>query len=78
VLCSDRFSAYLKYHSGKAQLCWAHLKRNLLGIMDLTKNSTVERFCRDALAANARLFRLWHKFRGGQIKGEKLLSRNNC
>src|SRR5580692_4775741 len=22
VLCSDRFSAYLKYHSGKAQFCW--------------------------------------------------------
>jgi len=28
VLCSDRFRAYLKYHSGKAQFCWAHLKRN--------------------------------------------------
>ena len=37
VLCSDRFSAYLKYHSGKAQFCWAHLQRNRLGIMDLTK-----------------------------------------
>ena len=32
ILCSDRFSAYLKYHSGQAQFCWAHLKRNLLGI----------------------------------------------
>jgi len=73
VLCSDRFSAYLKYHSGKAQFCWAHLKRNLLGIMDLTKNSAVERFCRDALAAHARLFRLWHKFRGGQIDRRQLL-----
>src|SRR5215471_4838731 len=28
VLCSDRFSAYLKYHSGKAQFCWAHLKHH--------------------------------------------------
>jgi transposase len=27
----------------------------------------VERFCRDALAEHARLFRLWHKFRSGQI-----------
>ena len=76
VLCSDRFSAYLKYHSGKAQFCWAHLKRNLLGIMDLTKNSSVERFCRDALAAHARLFRLWHKFRGGQIDRRQLLLRS--
>jgi transposase len=76
VLCSDRFSAYLKYHSGKAQFCWAHLKRNLLGIMDLTKNSAVERFCRDALAAHARLFRLWHKFRGGQIDRQQLMVRS--
>jgi transposase len=67
ILCSDRFSAYLKYHSGKAQFCRAHLKRNLLGMVELTKSSAVERFCRDALAQHARLFRLWHKFRGGQI-----------
>ena len=76
VLCSDRFGAYIKYHSGKAQFCWAHLKRNLLGILDLSKNSAVERFCRDALALHARLFRLWHKFRGGQIDRRQLLLRS--
>jgi transposase len=76
VLCSDRFSAYLKYHSGKAQFCWAHLKRNLLGILEFTKSSVVERFCRDALAAHARLFRLWHKFRSGQIDRRQLLLRS--
>jgi transposase len=76
VLCSDRFRAYLKYHSGKAQFCWAHLKRNLLGIVEFTKSSAVERFCRDALAEHARLFRLWHKFRGGQISRPQLMSRS--
>jgi len=76
ILCSDRFSAYLKYHSGKAQFCWAHLKRNLLGMMGFTKSSAVERFCRDALAQHARLFRLWHKFRGGQIDRCQLLLRS--
>ena len=76
VLCSDRFSAYLKYHSGKAQFCWAHLKRNLLGIVEFTKSSAVERFCRDALAEHARLFRLWHKFRSGQIARGQLLLRS--
>jgi hypothetical protein len=77
ILCSDRFSAYLKYHSGgKAQFCWAHLKRNLLGIMEFTKSSAVERFCRDALAQHARLFRLWHKFRGGQIDRNQLMLRS--
>ena len=72
VLCSDRFSAYLKYHSGNAQFCWAHLKRNLLGIVEFTKSSAVERFCRNALAQHARLFRLWHKFRSGQIDRRQL------
>lgn len=76
ILCSDRFSAYLKYHSGKAQFCWAHLKRNLLGIVEFTKSSAVERFCRDALAQHARLFRLWHKFRGGQMDRNQLLLRS--
>jgi hypothetical protein len=76
ILCSDRFSAYLKYHKGKAQFCWAHLKRNLLGIVEFTKSSAVERFCRDALAQHARLFRLWHKFRGGQIDRSQLILRS--
>ena len=76
TLCSDRFSAYLKYHSGTAQFCWAHLKRNLLGIVEFTKSSEVEKFCRDALAQHARLFRLWHKFRSGQIDRPQLLLRS--
>jgi transposase len=76
VLCSDRFSAYLKYHSGKAQFCWAHLKRNLLGIVEFTKSTAVERFCRNALAQHARLFRLWHKFRSGQIDRHQLQARS--
>jgi len=76
VLCSDRFSAYLKYHSGKAQFCWAHLKRNLLGIVEFTKSTAVERFCRNALAQHARLFRLWHKFRSGQIDRHQLQTRS--
>jgi transposase len=76
ILCSDRFSAYWKYHKGKAQFCWAHLKRNLLGMVEFTKSSAVERFCRDALAQHARLFRLWHKFRGGQIDRSQLILRS--
>jgi hypothetical protein len=76
ILCNDRFSAYLKYHSGKGQFCWAHLKRNLLGMLELTKSSAVEQFCRDVLAQHARLFRLWHKFRSGQIDRSQLLLRS--
>ena len=75
ILCTDRFSAYLKYHKGNGQFCWAHLKRNILGVLEFTKNTEVERFCRDALALHARLFRLWHKFREGKIDRPTLISR---
>jgi len=64
VLCSDRWKPYQTYHQGALQFCWAHFKRNVLGARDLAKTSEAERFCRDALALHARLFRLWYRFRG--------------
>ena len=51
---------YLKYHKGEGQFCWAHFKRNILGVLDIAKTTEAERFCRDGLALHARLFRLWH------------------
>jgi hypothetical protein len=64
ILCSDRWVVYLTYHSGRMQLCWAHLKRNILGIADYARSPSAHQFCRDALAIVARLFRLWYRFRG--------------
>jgi transposase len=64
VLCSDRWRPYQTYHHGALQFCWAHFKRNLLGVQELAKTSEAERFCREALALQARLFRLWYRFRG--------------
>jgi transposase len=64
VLCSDRWRPYQTYHHGALQFCWAHFKRNVLGAQDLAKTTEAERFCRDALALHARLFRLWYRFRG--------------
>jgi hypothetical protein len=64
ILCNDRWVVYLAYHSGRMQLCWAHLKRNILGIADYTRNPSSRQFCRDALAIVARVFRLWYRFRG--------------
>jgi len=66
ILCSDRCASYLKYHKGEGQFCWAHFKRNILGIQEIGKTTDAERFCRDALALHARLFRLWHRFRDGR------------
>jgi transposase len=64
ILCSDRWIVYLSYHSGRMQLCWAHLKRNILGIAEYARSPSARQFCRDALAIVARLFRLWYRFRG--------------
>src|ERR1039457_6136913 len=64
ILCSDRWVVYWTYHSGRMQLCWAHLKRNILGIADYACSPSAQQFCRDALAIVARLFRLWYRFRG--------------
>ena len=65
ILCSDRCPSYVKYHKGTAQFCWAHFKRNILGVQLVAKTTDAERFCRDALALHARLFRLWHRFGAG-------------
>ena len=65
ILCSDRCPTYLKYHPGEGQFCWAHFKRNILGVLEIAKTTEAERFCRDVLALHARLFRLWHRFRAG-------------
>jgi transposase len=65
ILCSDRYAGYTAYHQGEAQFCRAHFKRNILGTQEIAKSTDAERFCRDALALHARLFRLWHRFRAG-------------
>jgi transposase len=73
ILCSDRSGAYWKYHKSSAQNCWAHFKRNILGILDFTKTREAEGFCRDSLALHARLFRLCHRFRGGDAHRRELI-----
>jgi transposase len=73
ILCSDRCPTYLKYHPGVGQFCWAHFKRNILGVLEISKTTEAERFCRDLLALHARLFRLWHRFRAGPgARGEPI------
>jgi len=64
VLGSDRLPAYLAYAATRRQFCWAHFRRNLLSAQDLAKTVSAKRFCREALALQRQLFRLWHRFRG--------------
>ena len=75
ILCSDRLPSYLSYHKGLAQLCWAHLKRNLLEI-ELGQDWRAQRFARDALLQYAKLFRLWWSYRAGRIDRAQLMRRS--
>ena len=81
ILCCDRWRPYQTYHHGTLQFCWAHFKRNLLGAQDLAKTSEAQQFCREALALQARLFRLWYRFRGdptargGPLTRQQLIGR---
>ena len=64
VLGSDRLPTYLTYPAARRQFCWAHFRRNLLSAQDLATTAAARRFCREALALQRQLFRLWHRFRG--------------
>ena len=73
VLGSDRLPTYTKYASGQRQFCWAHFTRNLLSAQELAKTTAATRFCREALALQRRLFRLWHRFRADpSVRGAPL------
>jgi hypothetical protein len=75
ILCSDRCPSYAKYHNGRLQYCWAHFKRNILGVLELARTTEAERFCREALALHARLFRLWHRYRGNATRPREKITR---
>src|ERR1700686_1274867 len=73
VLGSDRLSTYLTYAAERRQLCWSHLRSNLLSAQELATTPSATRFCRDALGLQRQLFRLWYRFRGDpHVRGAPL------
>ena len=81
TLGSDRLLTYTTYAAHKRQYCWSHVIRNLLSAQELATTATGKRFCREALALQRRLFRLWHRFRGdprvrgGPITRDQLIAK---
>lgn len=83
VVCSDFFSAYLKFARDnpalRAQYCWAHLIRELLFLEGLTDKST-RTWAGKVLVEVKKLFRAWRRdqiaaCRRAQAKIEKLCQR---
>ncbi len=65
VVGSDRYSAYRQFAVAQRQLCWAHLKRDLVACSE--RSGETGAWGKRALAVVAQLFALWHRFKQGEI-----------
>ena len=81
ILGSDRLLTYTTYAASQRQYCWSHVTRNLRSAQELAQTAAGQRFCRQALTLQRRLFRLWHRYRGdpgvrgGPITREQLIAK---
>ncbi len=76
ILCVDRWGAYTKYHKGIFQFCWAHLKRDFLGILKIGQSiqsadaiffgNTMEKLRKQLMA-------IWYQFKAGEISRSELI-----
>lgn len=73
ILCVDRWGAYTKYHKGLMQICWSHLKRDILGVRQISQSPCAKAFANQMLSAEKELFHLWYVFRGGGITRSALI-----
>lgn len=70
ILCSDRWRAYDEWPLLRRQVCWAHLKRNWENLIERGGKATaIGQACLDV---HARVFELWHLYRGGGIRFKEL------
>lgn len=71
VVTSDRYAVYERVAAVGRQLCWAHLRRNFQGLVDL--GTAPGRLVGNwALSESGKLFQLWHRFQRGEITREQL------
>lgn len=61
IVGSDRYRAYLRLPVAQRQLCWAHLKRDLVACSQAS--GATGDWGKRALAVEVELFRLWHQFK---------------
>jgi transposase len=76
ILCVDRWGAYTKYHKGLMQICWAHLKRDFLWVIQIghTKQSAdAISFAKRMEKLRKKLLAVWYRFKEGTISREELI-----
>jgi len=78
ILCVDRWGAYTKYHKGLFQICWAHLKRDFLGILkvgEATQSEYAILFAQTMEKLRKRLMAIWYRFKAGDISRADLIKK---
>jgi transposase len=73
VLGSDRYCTYDVLPIARRQLCWAHLKRNILWFSE--RDGAVQEWAAQLLVQVAALFKHWHQFKSGQMERAELVRR---
>lgn len=73
IITSDDHSAYRAYHKdGLRQLCWAHLIRKFIALLDIRGSPQAQRFATIMLREIESLFTCWHAFVEKTITREQL------
>jgi transposase len=68
IVTSDRWSAYGHLDAHRRQLCWAHLRRDLQGLVDTAPEDTELAGLLDGMK---QMFRAWRDFKAGALdRGE--------
>lgn len=72
IVHSDRYSAYSWLEVSQRQVCWAHLKRDLIKISE--RGGASKEIADELLARQARLFRWWQRVRDGTMSREQFIN----
>ncbi len=78
ILCVDRWGAYTKYHKGLFQICWAHLKRDFLGILKVGEKTQIADaifFAKTMEKLRKKIMAIWHQFKRGEIDRSELIKK---
>ncbi|MFQ5981725.1 MAG: IS66 family transposase, partial [Candidatus Heimdallarchaeota archaeon] len=78
ILCVDRWGAYTKYHKGLFQICWAHLKRDFLGILTIgqtTQSEDAILFAQTMEKLRKKIMAMWYRFKAGEISRAELIKK---
>lgn len=70
ILHSDRWSVYRWIDATRRQLCWAHLLRDLLAIVDAGFAGSTQ--AKTVIEGAYAMFHEWHRYKDGQIGWDEL------